>query len=113
MVQDQQRGFIGDFQDLDKVDLDACLLVDSFGVWEHHAGGERKVRVINNFTSDHVNAHAWMPSKMRYKSYDSLKEASSVLKASWPDVLHMGKADFKSVFKTLPTCANQQWLGWA
>ena len=39
LLQDRQKGFIGEFLDIDSVDLDSCLLVDSFGVWERHAGG--------------------------------------------------------------------------
>ena len=113
MLQDQQKGFIGEFRDLDSIDFDSCLLVDSFGVWERRAGGVRKIRVISNYRSNEVNAHAWVPSKMRYNSYDALKEASSILKDSTDGMLQMGKADCKSAFKTLPVSSDQQWLGWA
>ena len=91
MLQDQQKGFIGECRDLDSVDLDSCLLVDSFGVWERHAEGVRKIRVISSYRSNEVNAHAWVPSKMRYTSYDALKEASSILKDSTDGMLQLGK----------------------
>ena len=47
---------------------------------EQHAGQERKIRVINIFKTNYVNTRAWVPSKMRYDSYDALREASDMLK---------------------------------
>ena len=64
--QDVQRGFIGTPQELDTVDLEQILLVESFGIWEQHAGSLRKVRIINNFRSIKVNSFAWLPAKMKY-----------------------------------------------
>ena len=71
------------------------------------------VRVINDFKANMVNMHAWLPSKMRYDSYDSLQAAAAELKRQWPDELCMGKADFKSAFKTLPVDEEQGWMCYA
>jgi len=99
--------------ELESVALGECLLVDTFGVWERHAGSDWKVRVINNFKSNTANDYAWMPSKLRYNGFSDLKEAAEKLKENWDGALEMGKSDFRSAFKTLPPSHEQQWLCWA
>ena len=65
------------------------------------------------FKANQVNARAWLPSKMRYDSYDALQAAAKELKRLWPGELCLGKSDFKSAFKTLPVDEAQGWLCWA
>ena len=88
--------------ELEAVALDECLLVDTFGMWERHAGSDWKVRIISNFKSNMANECAWMPTKLRYDGFSELGEAAGKLKEFWDGDLCMGKADFKSAFKTLP-----------
>ena len=38
LQQDIQKGFMGQPVELDQLDLNKVLLVDTFGVWEKHAG---------------------------------------------------------------------------
>ena len=82
--------------ELESISLEDCLLVDTFGVWERHAGSDWKVRVINNFKSNAANDYAWMPSKLRYNGFSDLKEAAEKLKENWGGALEMGKSDFRS-----------------
>ena len=55
------------------------LLVDTFGVWERHAGANWKVRVISNFRGNQANDYAWMIARLRYDGFDHLLQALSVL----------------------------------
>ena len=110
--QDVAKGYIGQPQELDTVYLSEILLVDSFGVWEKHAGTSWKVRVINNFRYNAVNSYAWVPARMHYDNFTELMEAAKVLKSTVAGNLVLGKSDFKSAFKTLPTDGNQAWLSW-
>ena len=68
-IQDVDKGVASPPQDIDSINLDEHLLVDSFGVWERHANEKWKVRVINNFKANHVNDFAWVPSKIHYNSF--------------------------------------------
>ena len=88
--------------ELDQINLDEVLLVDSFPVLEQHAGMQPKVWVINNYKSNRVNSFAWAPNRLRYNGFDDLKQATRVLKESWQGELLLAKADFKSAFKTVP-----------
>ena len=92
--------------------MEQILLVDSFGVWEKHAGGSLKVRVINNFRSNKVNSFAWLPSNIKYDKLTELMEAMRVLKQYGRGKPSLGKSDFKSAFKTLSASAEQSWLSW-
>ena len=60
-----------------------------------------------------MNSFAWVPSRLRYNGFGELKQAASVLKQSWEGPLELGKADFQSAFKTIPTAESQAWLCWA
>ena len=110
--QDVDRGYIGAPRELDTVDLEQVLLVDSFGVWEKHASSNWKVRVINNFRSNKVNSFAWLPSKIEYDKFTELMEATRVFKRYTDGKLTLGKSDFKSAFKTLSASGEQSWLSW-
>ena len=59
-----------------------------------------------------VNDHALMPSKLRYSGYGELRDASALLKKHWSGKLCLGKADFRSAFKTVPPSEGQTWLCW-
>ena len=112
LQQDISRGFVGQPQEISSVDLETQLLVDSFGVWEKHANEAWKVRVINNYKANHVNDFAWFPCRIRYNSFAELMEAAQVMKQGHTDGLLLGKADFRSAFKTLPTSLDQSWMNW-
>ena len=99
--------------DLDSVSLDDKLLVDTFGIWERRGGGDWKIRIINNFRSNLVNDFAWIPSKLQYSGYGDLKDAAASLKQHWTENICLGKADFKSAYKTLPPSRSQEWLCWS
>ena len=77
-LKDVEANRAGKPVDVDQVCLDDQLLVDTFGIWERHSGGEWKIRVINNFRANLVNDHAWMPSKLRYSGYGELRDASAL-----------------------------------
>ena len=110
---DISNGHAGTPIKVEQVDLESNLLVDTFGIYEKHAGSDWKVRVINNFRSNTVNQYAWMPSKMRYDGFGDVHHASRILKETWPQGLTLGKADFKSAFKTLPPNKAHKWLCWS
>ena len=111
VVSDLEAGRVGEPFDLQDAALDDCLLVDTFGIWERHGeAGNWKLRVINNFKANLVNEFAWMPEKLSYNGFDELLEAAIVMKEITTQNLAMGKADFKSAFKTLPPSAEQKWL---
>ena len=95
------------------LDLENNLLVDTFGIYEKHAGSDWQVRVINNFRRNTINQYAWMPSKMRYDGFNELHHAFRILKETWLQGLTLGKAEFKSAFKTLPPSKTQQRLCWS
>ena len=50
---------------------------------------------------------------MRYNSFTELKEASQIIKGNWKGPMTLGKADFKSAFKTLPPQEDQRWMCWS
>ena len=110
---DIQHGFAGEPIPLSSLDLQDNLLVGTFGIYERRAGQNWKVSLINNFRSNTVNNVAWLPSAMTYDSFDELQRAARVLKERWIGDLHLGKADFKSAFKTLPPAREQRWLCWS
>ena len=112
LQQDIARGVAGPPQELSTINLEEQLLVDSFGVWERHANEAWKVRVINNFRANHVNDYAWIPSKIKYNSFAEILEAARILKSGHKGGLLLGKADFKSAFKTLPTHEEHRWMNW-
>ena len=101
-LKDVQNGHSSPAVEIDALDLSQVLLVDTFPIQEQHAGMAPKIRVINNFKSNSVNEFAWTQNRLRYNTFEELKQASMVLKEGWEDELMMGKADFKSAFKTLP-----------
>ena len=107
---DIQNGHAAEPIELEAFDVREGLLVDTFGVWERHAGSNWKVRVISNFRANQANDYAWIPLKLRYDGFDELLEALAVLRGRSAQQLSLGKADFKSAFKTLPTAGDQQWL---
>ena len=111
-MQDVNKGVASPPVDIDAINLDENLLVDSFGVWERHANERWKVRVINNFKANQVNDFAWIPSKIHYNSFAEVLQAASILKEEFTGSLMLGKADFRSAFKTLPTQEEQRWLNW-
>ena len=110
---DVSKGYASEPMSLDRVNLGEVLLVDSFPVHEKRANSVPKVRVITNYKTNHVNHYAWIPSKLRYDGFNELQQAASILKSSWPGQLEMGKADFKSAYKTVPPATDQAWLCWA
>ena len=108
--QDVERGYAGAPQELDAVNLEEILLVDSFGVWERHSNSDWKVRVLNNFRANSVNDFAWLPAKMKYDVFSELMQAARVLKQRTRGDLLLGKSDFKSAYKTLTASTEQAWL---
>jgi len=111
---DIEKGRASQPMELDSFPSDRALLVDTFGLYECHGEAtEHTVRVINNFKDNLVNSYAFMPEKLKYDSFPQLKEASTHLRARTDRPLRMGKADFKSAFKTLPPKADQEWLCFA
>jgi len=114
VIADIDKGRASQPMDLDSFPIDRALLVDTFGLYECHGDAtENTVRVINNFKDNLVNSYAFMPEKLKYDSFPELKEASSHLRRETHRPLKMGKADFKSAFKTLPPSADQEWLCFA
>ena len=114
MLADTVQGRAGPPIELEEFEMDKGLLVDTFGIYECHGEAlDSKVRVINNFKGNFANYFAWMPSKLRYNGFSELREAAGIIKQDWAEELIMGKADFKSAFKTLPVSLDQSWLGWA
>ena len=109
-LKDIESGFAGSPIPVSELNLHENLLVDTFGIYEQHAGQCWKVRLINNFRRNTVNQHAWLPSKMAYNNFDELQQAARELKAGWKGSLELGKADFKSAFKTLPPAKEHRWL---
>ena len=95
-----EKGYAGQPIKLSEIDLHNNLLVDTFGIYERHAGQDWKVRLINNFKKNTVNQYAWLPSKLSYDNFDQLQHAARTLKEWWDDALQLSKADFKSAFKT-------------
>ena len=91
---DISNWFAGQPMPVASLDLNDNLLVDTFGIYEHHAGQTWKVRLINNFRSNSVNSYAWLPFKMSYDSFDALQQAARILKQDWTGDLHLGKGDF-------------------
>ena len=117
---DIKTGRAGPPVDVRELDLDSILLVDSFGIWECHGeNGCWKTRTIRDFLANFVNDYAWLPQRMKYDGYDSLQHALTTIKQRLENVgkslveVSVGKADFKSAFKTLPPSDSQTWLCWA
>ena len=75
-MQDVEKGVASPPQDIDTINLDEHLLVDSFGVGERHANETWMVRVINNFKANHVNDFAWIPSKIQYNNFEEVLQAA-------------------------------------
>ena len=98
LQQDIALGRAGQPQQLEEVDLDRILLVDTFGVWERHGSSDWKVRLINNFRRNRVNEFSWVPAKLQYNGYSDLREAAAIFRAHSRAELELGKADFKSAF---------------
>ena len=100
--------------DLEEFAMDAALLVDTFGVYERRGSStEPSLRVINNFKANQSNEFAYMTEKLQYDSFGQLKSAMRRLKRISNSKLQLGKADFKSAFKTLPPSKDQEWLCYA
>ena len=110
---DVERGYASTPVELDSIDMEKVLLVDSFPVREHHANSQPKVRVINNYRQNQVNSYAWIPSRLRYNGFSELLHAARTIKQDWSEELEIGKADFQSAFKTVPVAEAQDWLCWA
>lgn len=108
LVKDRQQGYAGEPLKVSEIDLHNNLLVDTFGIYERHAGQDWKVRLINNFKRNTVNQYAWLPSKLSYDNFDQLLHAARTIKEGWKHDLEIGKADFKSAFKTLPPFARPE-----
>ena len=93
--------------ELTEVDLNEVLLVEIFGVWERRGENDLTVRAIHNFRKNGVNDYAWMPQKVRYDSFQHALDILQLLAGASAEgkvhgSLHMGKAYFRSAFKTLP-----------
>ena len=54
-----------------------------------------------------------MPARLRYDGFDHLLQALSVVGGTGGQYMSLGKADFKSAFKTLPRAERQQWMCWS
>ena len=109
LQQDIALGRAGKPQKLEELDLDQILLVDTFGVRERHGGSDWKARLINNFKRNRVNEFSWVPAKLQYNGYSDLREAATIFREYSAVALELGKADFKSAFKTLPPSSSQDW----
>ena len=112
---DMRLGRVGPPQELDQVNLDEILLVESFGIWEHRGvAGLRKARQLHNFSMNFVNDCAYMHQKCRYDTFAhalaALRHMSAIVLSTCG--LGMGKSDFKSAFKTLSPSCEQEWLCW-
>ena len=90
MKKDMANGYAGTPIPVQELDLEKNLLVDTFGIYEKHAGWDWKVRLINDFRRNTVNKFAWLPSKMRYDGFAQLSHAARVLKETWPEGLTLG-----------------------
>ena len=117
---DISAGRAGPPVNVSELDLDSVLLVDSFGIWECHGEkGEWKVRTIRDFHANFVNDYAWLPQRMKYVNYDNLQSALSATRRrlvnakQYSTPISIGKADFKSAFKTLPPKDDQTWMCWS
>lgn len=111
ILADTQKGRVGEPVGLDSIPLDEVLLVDTFGIWERHGSASQDtLRVINNFKANLANDYAYMSEKLAYDGFGQLKESCARFRSKCPNKLKMGKADFKSAFKTLPPAENQKWL---
>jgi len=111
---DLEADRIGAPAEIGDTPLDKFLLVDTFGVWEMHGESkEWKIRVINDFRANSVNDFAWMPEKLSYNGFHELVEAASLIHELTHVGSLLGKADFKSAFKTLPPNTEQKWLCYA
>lgn len=100
--------------EVDRIDLGKVLLVDTFGVWEKHGEAmDWKLRLINDFKSNKVNSFTVIQEKVRYDGFEHLQDSAELFHRLSGCRLVMGKADFKSAFKTLPTAEDQKWMTYA
>ena len=100
--------------DIEQVPLSDILLVDTFGIWERHGDADADtLRVINNFRANEANDYAYMPEKLHYDGFAHLLDAATLFTTRTGKRMRMGKADFKSAFKTLPASKDQGWLCWS
>ncbi|CAK0857956.1 unnamed protein product, partial [Prorocentrum cordatum] len=114
-AQDVDEGRAGPPVPLDRVDLNNVLLVDTFGIWGQHGdAASPKVRSIRNSRTNGVNEYAFMPQKLRHDDLHQMVAALRLLSEGHGDAAPaMGKADFKSAFKTLPPDSQHEWPCWA
>ena len=86
----------------------------TFCIWEHRGNAEvDTLRVINNFRANEANDYAFMPEKLHYDGFVHLQDSAKAYTEKTGHRLRMGKADFKSAFKTLPASKEQDWLCWS
>ena len=112
---ERSKGRISAPIEIEQFPMGEALLVDTFGVYEQHGiATEETLRVINNFKANEANGYAYMTEKLHYDGFPELKEAAARMskkqKAGIDECLRMGKADFKSAFKTLPPSKGHRWL---
>ena len=109
--QEMLSGKVGPACPIEEFDTEGALLVERFGVEESRGGGT-KVRIIDNFKRNLVNAHASLWEKIWNDGHDQLSKAVLQLQAGGKRVL-IGKEDFVSAFKTVCPDRTQRWLMWA
>ena len=118
-TKDIELGRAGEPLELHEVNLQEILLVEAFGIQEQHGNStQASIRGIHNFRANFVNECALLVQKLKYDGFDhmlsALRLAAETQGGSYAaQGIHMGKADFKSAYKTLPADETQHWLCWA
>ena len=112
---DMAAGRMGPLREVQDLDLSAALLVESFGIRKSRCNAGRTAREIHNFRKNRVNDCAWMPQTFRYDAHDhvldSLQRLAETSREAGIELdARMGKADFRTAFKTLPSAQEQLWM---
>ena len=103
--------------ELQSLDLRSVLLVGCFEIREKR-GEKLQVKDIHNFRRNKVNSFSQLFEKLHYDHFGHMLAALQVVAHSdrfkdWSHVVPiMGKADFKSAFKTLGVVEDHQWMCW-
>ena len=114
VLSDTEKGRLGEPMDISDFPMHDGLLVDTFGIWERHGSSTQdSLRIIHNFKANQANEFAYMPEKLSYNGFGELKQTCAEFRSRCVRKLRMGKADFKSAFKTLAPAESQRWLCYA
>ena len=112
--QEISNGKAGPAVPVDEADLTEILLVERFGVEEWRSGAP-KVRIIDNFRKNGVNAYASLWERIWNDTQDDLTEAVKLLQGTGhlPRRVLLGKDDFVGAYKTVCPALEHLWLMWA